>query len=88
MPNQVALRNIGVAQIDSQLVPDMNSAVTLYQGSGGRLSTESGFGVDPLAGYPELVQERQALMEQYLSSPEELFGLTVNGLCRFPTIHD
>ena len=51
MPNQLALRNIGVAQIDSHLVPDMNSAVTLYQGSGGRLSRESGFGVDPLAAW-------------------------------------
>ena len=76
----LATQNDRVAWIDSRLVPDASSAVSLYQASGGRLETPSGFGVDPLAGSPGLVQQRQATMEANIPSPQDLFGWTVNGL--------
>lgn len=78
VPNQLALENNRVAPIHSHMVPGVSNAVSLYQTSGGRLGAESGFGVDPLAGSPELIQERQAAMESNIPSPEELFGWTVN----------
>lgn len=76
----MALQNCRAAQIDSRLVPDVSNAVSLYQASGGRLGTETGFGVDPLSTYPELIRQRQEAMESSIPSPEELFGWTVNGL--------
>ena len=33
-----------------------------------------------MADSPELVQERQTIMETSIPSPEELFGWTVNGV--------
>lgn len=80
VPNQMALDNCRAAQIDSRLIPDVSNAVSLYQASGGRLGAETGFGVDPLSGFPELVRQRQAALESNIPSPEQLFGYTVNGL--------
>lgn len=80
MPNKLALENNRAAQIDSSLIPDVSSAISLYQASGGQLGGVTGFGVDPLADSPELVQERQTIMETSIPSPEELFGWTVNGM--------
>ena len=80
VPNQLALENNRAAQIHSSLIPDMSSAISLYEASGGQLGAATGFGVDPLADSPELVQERQTIMETSIPSPEELFGWTVNGV--------
>ena len=80
MPNQLALENNRVGRLDSHLIPDVSNAISLYQASGGRLGQESGFGVDPLADSPELIQTWQTAMETNIPSPEQLFGWTVNGI--------
>ena len=79
VPNQLSIQNNRVAPLDLRLVPTVNDAVTLYEASGGTLERMSTFGVDPLANSPGLIQQRQAAMDSNLPSPEELFGLTVNG---------
>ena len=76
----MALENCRAAQIDSCLVPDVSSAVPLYQASGGRLGAETGFGIDPLSASSKLIRQRQTAMESNIPSTEELFGYTVNGL--------
>ena len=76
IPNQLADQN---NRAGSSLIPDVDSAVAMYEASGGYLSTPSGFGTDPIAGSPELLYYRQSLMEQNIPSPEDLFGWTVNG---------
>ena len=80
VPNQLSMENNRVSQIATHLIPNVSDAVALYQASGGRLEMGSTFGVDPLANSPELIQQRQAVMESNIPSPEELFGWTVNGL--------
>ena len=80
VPNQLAVHNNQVAHVDGRLVPNMDNAVTLYRAAGGRLETESRFGMDPLAGSADLIHRRQVAMELSIPSPEELFGWTVNGL--------
>ena len=79
IPNQLADQNNRAAVIGSSLIPDVDSAVAMYEASGVHLSTPSGFGTDPIAGSPELLHYRQSLMEQNIPSPEDLFGWTVNG---------
>ena len=79
IPNQLADQNNRAAIIGSSLIPDVGSAVAMYEASGGHLNTPSGFGTDPIAGSPELLHYRQSLMEQSIPSPENLFSWTVNG---------
>ena len=79
VPNRLADQNNRAAVISSSLIPDVDSAIAMYEASGGHLSTPSGFGTDPIAGSPELLHHRQCLMEQNVPTPEDLFGWTVNG---------
>ena len=69
------------AQIDAAtLLPDTQTAVSMYRASGGMLGDVAGFGVDPLHNDPELIAERQRLMEDNMPTPEQLFGWTVNSI--------
>ena len=78
VPNLLAALNNRAAVISSSLIPDVGSAIAMYEASGGHLSTPR-FGTDPIAGSPELLHRRQCLMEQNVPTPEDLFGWTVNG---------
>lgn len=80
VPNLLALRNNRVAQVQRDLVPNTDTAVSMYEATGGRLGRITGFGVDPLAGEEELIEERCILMETNMPSPDDLFGFTVNNL--------
>ena len=80
VPAQLASQNNRAAVISRSLIPDVDTAVAMYEASGGHLSTPSGFGTDPIAGSPELLRYRENEMEQNIPSPEDLFGWTVNGI--------
>lgn len=80
VPNQLSAQNNRTARIDASIIPDVTTAVSLYEASGGRLEPEREFGVDPLSGCQELIQLRQTMMESSVPSPEQLFSWTVNGL--------
>lgn len=73
-PTSCPLENSRVAQIDSSLIPDVSSAISLYQACGGQLGAVTGFGVDPLADSPELPQERQSWRQAFLNQKSCLDG--------------
>ena len=50
-----------------------------YESGGGHLTAGTSFGIDPLAGHPELQRDRQLSMEENLLSPDDLFSYVVNG---------
>ena len=77
----MAIGNNRTAQIDCDaLLPDTQTAITLYRASDGRLGEELGFGIDPLRNEPALIEERQRLMAENVPSPKLLFGWIVNGV--------
>ena len=61
-------------------MPTLDEAVSAYEASGGRLTTSSSFGRDPLAGHENLLRERQRSMDDHIPAPAELFSFAVNGL--------
>lgn len=61
-------------------MPTLDEAVSAYEDAGGRLTTSSSFGCDPLAGYANLQRERQMSMEENIPNPAELFSFAVNGI--------
>ena len=76
----MAQENNHASRIHSSLIPSTISAVSSFEANGGRLSDASGFGSNPLLSSPGLISQRQAALESNIASPEELFGLIVNGI--------
>ena len=53
VPNRLADEHHNTTQVAQGAIPSVNDAVTLYESSGGHLSRNSLFGVDPLAQHPQ-----------------------------------
>lgn len=78
IPHQLAVQNDRASRISNNCLPSTDTAVSLFEATGGRLGQATIFGRDPLAGHSELIEERRSMMETNIPSPEELFGWTVN----------
>ena len=50
----------------------------LYEASGGRLTTPTSFGVDPLCFSTQLLSQREIEMQRLLPDPDFIFSCTVN----------
>ena len=79
VPNCLSEENCRTSYVPSSLIPSLDEAIGSYEAGGGYLTAESSFGVDPLAGHPDLQNDRQMAMEETLPSPQDLFGYVVNG---------
>ena len=79
VPNHLRLENNQTAQVDPSLIPDAESAVEEFEGTGGHLTVLSSFGEDPLQRNPNLVVQREA--EFYGRYPDfsQFFYTAVNG---------
>ena len=54
IPNTLAVNTCQINALSSSQVPTIDQAVHIHESSGGQLSRETTFGVDPLAGYSGL----------------------------------
>ena len=81
IPNILADQNNHAARIPAGqgTIPTAGEAEALFVAAGGHLSPTAQFGSDPLSDSPDLIQQRQIMLEQNLPTPEELFSFTVNG---------
>ena len=61
------------------LIPDVVTAVNLFEGHGGNLTRISEFGVDPLAFNIDFFQQREITFQQNSPSPQEVFSSVVHG---------
>ena len=79
MSNRLRLENNHTVQIDHTLIPDFESAVAEFEGTGGQLTVLSSFGEDPLQRNPNLVAQKEA--EFYGRYPDfsQFFHNAVNG---------
>lgn len=80
IPNLLSRECNLAKQIHPSLVPSLEEAVQLYESRGGRLTTTTPFGLDPLAGHDDLQRIRQRAMDEHIPSPQELFSSVVNGM--------
>ena len=78
IPNQRALTS-RVAQIDESIFPTTTDAISSFHTTGGRLSTSSTFGQDPLGGHTLLQQRRTDAFTARFPAFEVIFHETVNG---------
>ena len=53
VPNQLAHEHRNTTRLPDGVIPSVDDAVTMYEASGGHLSHESLFGVDPLLQHPQ-----------------------------------
>lgn len=53
------MENSCMAQVDSDMLPDVDSAVAEFESNGGQLTIFSSFGEDPLRLSPILVAQRE-----------------------------
>ena len=71
--------NNQAAQIDSRLIPQVESAVREFETNGGQLTVFSSFGEDPLQGSPTLAAQREAEFYRHHPDFQEFFHTVVNG---------
>ena len=76
IPDVLAAQNNRTARVS--VVPTTEEACELFEAAGGHLYRMMPFGVDPLAQYPLLINERQRVMEGRCPPPDQLFACTVN----------
>ncbi len=79
VPNIRAADNNHAARVDPAIVPDVASAISFYESSGGHLTLPNVYGFDTLAESASLLSQRKHLLETNIPTPEQLFGWTVNG---------
>jgi hypothetical protein len=53
VPNQLAREHHNTTRLPNGTIPSVDDPVTMYEASGGQLSRDSLFGVDPLAQHPQ-----------------------------------
>lgn len=75
--NMIASR--GTTTIPIFLIPTTPEAVILYEASGGRLTRNSSFGIDPLANTEHLYQSREMIFHANAPLPQEIFSAAVHG---------
>ena len=68
-----------MAQIDQSIVPTTTDAISSFRSTGGKLSTSSAFGQDPLDGHTLLQQRRIDAFTARFPAFEIIFHETVNG---------
>jgi len=73
VPNVLARVSNETTPLQSASVPSVDYAVTLHENAGGTLSPEGYYGVDPIAGYPQLQELRLRDFKLTYPSMDELF---------------
>ena len=79
IPNLLSHENCHTSCVPSSVLPSLDDAIRSYESRGGYLTSESSFGIDPLAGHQDLQNSRQRAMDASLPNPVDLFGYVVNG---------
>lgn len=78
IPNDLAASNNHAYSINPLLLPSAEDAAISYEAHRGRLTHFQDYCSVPLQHDAHLLQQRKALMEASLPSPEDLFSYTVN----------
>ncbi len=80
VPNDLQRRAFQTVPIHHSEVPSVGVAVRMYQQQGGRITTPSTFGQDPIGGQPALMQQRLVRWNaQCVSDPKQIFTELVSG---------
>lgn len=74
IPNMLAANTRQISALCLSHVPSTTQAIQLHETAGGQLSNEYTYGVDPIAGYPELQALRQRDFHARYPSMEEIFS--------------
>jgi len=72
VPKHAMMENNCVAQVDSDVLPDVDSAVIKFESNGGQLTTFSSFGENPLRHNPVLISQREE--QFYRQHPKASFA--------------
>ena len=79
IPNERMKEQNCAAKIDHSLVMTTPEAYRAYTACGGKLTTESVYGEDPLSHRPELVAQRESQFKIRYPSFEPILHTLVNG---------
>ena len=78
VPYILAARTRQISPIPQSQVPSVSEAVTLHEATGGRLTRESTYGVDPLNMHPQLKALRERDFSAAFPSMEVVFSDVVH----------
>ena len=79
VPNRLAEEHRNTTRVRDGVIPSVDAAVAMYETSGGHLSQDSSFGVDPLSQYPREQSYRIRDFRIRYSSFEVLYCNVVSG---------
>lgn len=79
IPNVLMHQNDQTVKVDPSLVPTVEDALQMFESNGGHITRFSEFGRDPLAHYPQLIQQRESSFLQFYPDFGPLFHTGVNG---------
>ena len=79
IPNRVMASQLSsIPKIHLQHLPDVTTAISMYNQDGGNISDGAQFGYDPLNGYANKIAIRQQAFSDRYPSFEEIFHQLIN----------